>query len=140
MDRPRLFRGLRIAVSVVFGILCVLLIVLWVRSYHHIDTVVWGHLPRRCTVADSVSGRIYLGFYTGTTRFRISSVPLENIGIFFDSGTSALIIRHWSLVLIIMSLAIAPGIPCSRRFNLRTVLIATTLVAVLLAMIVAFAR
>ena len=28
MDRPRLFRGLRIAVSAVFGVLCVLLIAL----------------------------------------------------------------------------------------------------------------
>src|SRR3990172_5892103 len=37
MDRPRLIRGLRIAVSAVFGILCVLFIVLWVRSYHHRD-------------------------------------------------------------------------------------------------------
>ena len=33
MDRPRLIRGLRIALSAVFGILCLLLIVLWVRSY-----------------------------------------------------------------------------------------------------------
>jgi hypothetical protein len=34
MDRPRLIRGLRIAVTAVCGVLCVLLIGLWVRSYH----------------------------------------------------------------------------------------------------------
>src|SRR5262245_15555907 len=33
MDRPRLIRGLRIAWSVACGILCVLLVVLWVSSY-----------------------------------------------------------------------------------------------------------
>src|SRR5262245_49064069 len=37
MDRPRLLRGLRIAWSVMCGILCVLLVVLWVRSYWWID-------------------------------------------------------------------------------------------------------
>src|SRR5262245_37831314 len=34
MDRPRLTRGLRIAWSVWWGILCVLLVVLWMRSYY----------------------------------------------------------------------------------------------------------
>ena len=37
MNRPRLIRGLRIAWSVWWGILCVLLIVLWVRSYWWVD-------------------------------------------------------------------------------------------------------
>ena len=37
MDRPRLIRGLRIAWSVVCGILGVLLIVLWVRSYWRVE-------------------------------------------------------------------------------------------------------
>ena len=37
MTRPRLIRGLRIAWNVVFGILCLLLIVLWVRSYWRYD-------------------------------------------------------------------------------------------------------
>ena len=37
MDRPCLIRGLRIAVSGVFGVLCLLLVVLWVRSYHGED-------------------------------------------------------------------------------------------------------
>src|SRR5262245_39336159 len=33
MDRPRLIRGLRIAWSAWWGIVCILLIALWVRSY-----------------------------------------------------------------------------------------------------------
>ena len=37
MTRPRLIHGLRIAWSVWWGILCVLLIVLWVRSYWWFD-------------------------------------------------------------------------------------------------------
>src|SRR5215470_10879815 len=35
MNRPRLIRGLRIAWNIWWGILCVLLIWLWVRSYSY---------------------------------------------------------------------------------------------------------
>src|SRR5262245_28922021 len=42
MDRPRLIRGLRIAWSVWWGILCVLLVAMWVRSYQRIDDVATG--------------------------------------------------------------------------------------------------
>ena len=65
MDRPRLIRGLRIAVSAVCGILCVLLIVLWVRSYWWQDDVVgcvsdklyfqFGSSPGTCWLALSTS-------------------------------------------------------------------------------------
>jgi hypothetical protein len=40
MDGPRLTRGLRIAMSAVCGILCVLLIVLWVRSCWRFDQII----------------------------------------------------------------------------------------------------
>src|SRR5262245_41182892 len=39
MNRPRLIRGLRISWSMWWGILCVLLIWLWVRSYWQTDAV-----------------------------------------------------------------------------------------------------
>jgi hypothetical protein len=37
MTRPRILRRLRIAVSAVLGILCLLLIALWMRSYSRAD-------------------------------------------------------------------------------------------------------
>src|SRR5262245_57269275 len=39
MPRPRLIRGLRIAWSVWWGILCVLLVVLWARSQSSVDLI-----------------------------------------------------------------------------------------------------
>ena len=44
------FRKLRIAWSVVWGIACVLLIVLWVRSYWQVDILwhnLYGYMNRR---------------------------------------------------------------------------------------------
>jgi hypothetical protein len=46
MDHPRIRRLLRIALSVVCGIGCLLLIALWVRSYKH-DTVYCSCPARR---------------------------------------------------------------------------------------------
>jgi hypothetical protein len=45
MDRPRFLRLLRIAFSAVCGIVCVLLIVFWVRSYSKVENLyvhAWG--------------------------------------------------------------------------------------------------
>ena len=45
---------------------------------------------------------------------------------------------QWFLMLLTVVLAASPWIQRSRRFSLRTLLIATTLVAVVLGMVVAF--
>jgi hypothetical protein len=67
MDRPRLIRGLRIAWTVGCGILCVLLIALWVRSYWRHDTF-WIRLAtNRITGIISVAGSI--GFGIGSNVF-----------------------------------------------------------------------
>src|SRR5688572_30008033 len=46
MDRPRRYRVLRIAVTVVSLTACLLLVALWVRSYYirdHLHVPVWGN-------------------------------------------------------------------------------------------------
>src|SRR5262245_48948599 len=61
MDRPRLIRGLRIAWSVWWGILCVLLVVLWVRSYWSLYAV-GVRIPNfGAASATSLQGRIICG-------------------------------------------------------------------------------
>src|SRR5262245_13369636 len=66
MERTTVFRGLRIAWSVVFGILCVPLIGLWVRSYSVWD-IVWrsntGLGPEYSI--HSIGGRIKYAFAHG---------------------------------------------------------------------------
>src|SRR5262245_51834683 len=61
MVRPRLIRDLRIAWRVAFGILCVLLVALWVRSRSHWDFV--GKETRQyVAVASSKSGILQLQY------------------------------------------------------------------------------
>jgi hypothetical protein len=65
MVRPRLIRGLRIAWSVVCGILCVLLIALWVRSTDRFDNAALN-VPGFCyAVAWSAYGTLTLGVEYG---------------------------------------------------------------------------
>ena len=125
---------LRIAVTALSLTACVLLVALCVRSYWHADSFVLGHAPRRCTVIDSIRGKLYTGFYHGAVRFRISSKPLSSLGHFFDLGNSALVLPHWTLATFTAVLGALPWL--RRRFSLRTLLIATTLIAVALAAIV----
>src|SRR5262245_48238569 len=61
MDRPRLIRGLQIAWSVWWGIVCVLLIGLWVRSYATVDIVkLWQTSPKQFAYVHSVAGQMWL--------------------------------------------------------------------------------
>src|SRR5262245_45683102 len=59
-DRQRLFRGLRIAWSVGWGILCLLLVVLWMRSYWRIDILEMQSTRRLCKVS-SGDGSVAIG-------------------------------------------------------------------------------
>ena len=129
MDRPKVVKVLRISFSAVCLIGCVLLIGLWVRSYEYVDTIVWSHAPGKCTVVDSFPGRVYVGFYTGQTKFRITSKRVPGLA-FFDSGTSAVVVRHLSLAGTFLILAALPWLPWSNRFSLRTLLIVATIFAV----------
>ena len=83
-DRPRLIRGLRIAWSVWWGILCVLLIVLWVRSYWRFDRVSFG---KQKAVA-SVGGRLLVNevFNLNQQRLQLplSTRSFQMVGVSFS--------------------------------------------------------
>jgi hypothetical protein len=133
------YRKLRIAWSVVWGLAAVLLIVLWVRSYstlYQIDT-----LP----TVTSNQGHVYIGeTFSATGRTLIATNLLwhsvrqiDGLLTINPRGTG-LSIPDSCLMLIAGALAAVPWIP--RRFSLRTMLIATTLVAVVLGLVVWAAR
>jgi hypothetical protein len=69
MDRPRLIRSLRIAVSAVCGILCLLLIVLWVRSYWWLD-IISGPVANNWT--------LYIRTGPSTGSITLKNVPSAN--------------------------------------------------------------
>jgi hypothetical protein len=152
------FRNLRIAWSVTWGIAVVLLLVLWIRSNRHYESIARNNGKGVTTILCSTGGTVhfvrdlmmnrfpYSGYYTpsrsGTWEIIRADVvypsaPIQWAGGLPFSWESKFVIPHWFLVALF---AIAAGLPWIRhtncRFSLRTLLIATTLVAVALGAIV----
>jgi hypothetical protein len=133
-------RKLRIAWSVGWGMVAVLLCVLWVRSYWRSD-VIEGPLSRTTRVsAESRYGGLSLGYSRGNFGewYAQSYSPAygwTNEQIQFGARPPHLFVRlPYVLIISVMAMvATLPWITLSKRFSLRTLLIATTLIAVVLA-------
>ena len=149
-------RKLRIAFSVMCGIACLLLVALWVRSYWVLDSLYGPQVPK------NTYSRFAFNSGVGEIMFNYSGGPLwpwrrdqspidEGHQLGFRSRGGALgfaVHRHhnlsvfylpyWFTVLVVSTLVVAPWLPY--HFSLRTLLIATTLVAVVLGLIVWAAR
>ena len=127
------YRKLRIAWSVAWGIAAVLLVVLWVRSYLVYDSFV-GRYPNG----------LFFFVYSAKGVYTFSTYPL--LGASVNDNWWFLVRRApndmaiggpFSFTIVVAcAVSIAPWI--RYRFSLRTLLIATTLVAVVLGIIVAF--
>ncbi len=135
------FRKLRIAWSVVWGVICVLLIVLWVRSYLRLD--MFSYQDQRLS---SHRGYIVINgvfdFDNPVDYFKSQSLKLFGGKISLQSFTgeiawdhSAVAIPDWDVVAPVILLSVMSWIRWSKRFSLRTLLIATTLVALVLGAI-----
>ncbi len=133
------YRKLRIAWSVAWSLAAVLLCVLWVRSRDHFDDI---------GSAMSAQGNLYLapkvnlfpidekGATVETYQHfdgKLTTTQVRNVKLIPLAGTGP-VIPYWSLVLVTPLLAVAPWIRW--RFSLRTLLIATTLIAVVLGIVV----
>jgi hypothetical protein len=117
--------------------------VLWVRSYWWMDIVAIPSPPERF-MAVSYYGRIYWSEVkldvTVSESIAIGSLSRDNdwikvqqvIDDLFDDGSyhSA---GHVILVLVAATLALVPWAQCTWQYSLRALLIATTLIAVVLA-------
>ena len=139
------FRKLRIAFSATCLIACVLLVALWVRSYWYCDDM-FGRLYSRSVVAlQSSTGRIgfsymgptndlvYEGWSIRNSRTNLGKSARSLVSWSSNFGDTTLVIPHCLAIAVVCVLAIFPWIRW--RFTLRTLLIATTLVAVVLGMI-----
>jgi hypothetical protein len=141
-----MIRKLKIAFSVVCGIVCLLLIVLWIRSYWWCD-IAEGALTRSsgfriASRKGDVSCRKYPASKAG---WGIRSIEMEMLrvrtgwspppGFYWRWQISPIVqAPHHFLLCTVAVLAAAPWVRW--RFSLRTLLIATTLVALLLGAIV----
>jgi len=138
------FRKLRIAWSIVCGIACVLLITLWVRSYWNVDSII-----TKLGLISSVEGS-----FVSTSLFHLSPTDTHEwefdrlgedvqfpeatfLGFHFAGDTLGWIalVPQWFVTMVAVTLAVAPWLRWSKRFSLRTLLIATTLLAVGLGLI-----
>jgi hypothetical protein len=141
------FRKLRIAWSVACGILCVLLIVLWVRSYQACEIVFKLDASNRVTTFGSNSGTIYFVSMDQPTMGRYGPQPTPDgwklasaeatevpriIEWEFSSGKDFVRVPHWLLVVSCLAIGFVPWI--RRRYSLRTLLIAITLISFLLGL------
>jgi len=130
-------------------IACVLLIVLWMRSYTHIDSIAGTISNSRQLELQSMKGRCFVLLVDSSQRpigsfARYSVLDLENLKYLtfnyavLGSKIDRLWVAHWILILISASVAALPWIRW--RFSLRALLIATTLVAVVLGVAVYLAN
>jgi hypothetical protein len=152
MDRPRILRLLRIAFSAACGIVCLLLIALWVRSYQRCDLI--SHYDGAGTNRTLGSNNGYAYFmHTDLTGVLMSQSFQRRGWLIGDTDVTDIPAKFgWEstkyqttirvpYIYILPVIGVATGIPWlpwSKRFSLRTLLIATTLVAVVLGLAVAF--
>jgi hypothetical protein len=143
------YRKLRIAWSVGCGITCVLLILLWVRSYRVIDVVDWTTSTRITFVSE-------IGIIQ-VSRSKSSAIDARTWKWHTLTDFMGAFPRTWSFnssrdgfrfsfphrlpIAVFATLAAAPWIrQLNWRFSLRTLLIATTLVGAILGAIVYAAK
>jgi hypothetical protein len=140
-------RKLRIAFSAVCGVLCLLLSLLWVRSYSWADDIRWS---RYCTVLGSNSGRLYLY----KTKLLVLLAPEPGVLKYSrytayepwwitDStsrfaGDYAICVPTWCAVAVAAAVAGVPWV--TWRFSLRTLLLAMTVLALVLGFIITTTR
>lgn len=145
------FRKLQIAFSAMCVVACVLLIVLWVRSYSKWDRAWLGGFgyhrvqsvrgfiefdSSECTIAARPG---QWGLDSGLADDRFDDIRAFSLSATaFDNNHATF--PHWLPILLALAFAIATWPARNWRFSLRTLLIATTLVAMVLGIVVYVGR
>jgi hypothetical protein len=113
MNRPRLYGALRITASAACGLACVLVVVLWIRSDWHPQSLGPYGTPEFAYVISSSDGEAFLIKQVEVPLLVVISVP------------------YWAITLVALTFTAVPWLSLLPiRFSLRTLLIAVTLVAV----------
>ena len=131
-----MLRALRIAVSVVSGICCVLVIVLWVRSYWCNDSITRFNPCFQC-IASEYGDLVLISsdtYWSNPKPWQFNAEPIGDIeGRAWWDG---LRISHWFVIAPLAAIAILPWISLlSIRFSVRTLLFVITAVGILLGII-----
>jgi hypothetical protein len=149
-----MLKTLRIAVTALSVTACLLLIAFWVRSNRWHDSVGGPIIGRHIFQLDSIRGRVRVAW--GYPQNRINSFHLDSsdmrwlkrpvtslrptwkygFGKFPNYTSLYLNLPHWLPIFLTAIFATLPWIRPCKRFSLRTLLVATTLVAVGLGLVV----
>ena len=139
---PRYRRVLRVTWTVGWGFLAVLLVVLWVRSYWRMDGCSYGWATESL-IASSQNGVITMTrLYEPNGTWISSQAVLDPPGLrdhfgvgWFDYRPTniAAICPHWLFILLFAVAAITPWL--GSRFTVKSLLIVTTCLAVLLGVL-----
>jgi hypothetical protein len=143
------FRKLRIAWSAVFGIACVLLIVLWVRSYRPNSGIIgdsWrshdlpkGNDPDGPRVFTMRSSKGWVEFSTASYNIGWTVELVDRrktawgLGVCIGPTSISALVPDFYMMPLTAALATTPSIRWSLRFSLRTLLVAMTLAAIVTA-------
>jgi hypothetical protein len=155
-------RKLRIAWSVVWGVLAVLLVALWVRSYWWFDAWQGGNVHIQAVRGEVAIFNLLHPQTYSKSNFPAKSMHSENFGYIVtgsyetvgpgnisvnlrvsNQGKRLMTVPYWlvaSPAIIVAILALSPWLYIRSRFGLRTLLIAMTLVAVVLGAVVWLTR
>jgi hypothetical protein len=147
------FRKLRIAWSVLWGLACVLLIVLWVRSYTWLEGIDIPIATNRALQFGSLPGAFAVALRTVPEEFKVVRRPVEEWrklhkgpsqwwgGMMRSQSTKAVYLPFWLLVSCAAIFAAVPWKGQLRdRFSLRTLLIVMTFFGLLLGLVVYASR
>jgi hypothetical protein len=144
------FKKLRVVWSVGWGVVAVLLVGFWVRSYWWTDFV-YAHSGE----VGNTPGAFLIAFESDPSRWPINHIASDvflkefskkqkvhkSLGLWgaivWNPGFFAIFIPYWFLMLLTTVLGVAPWLrKISWHFSLRTLLIATTILALALGTLV----
>jgi hypothetical protein len=137
-----MLKYLRIAVTTLSLTVCILLIALWVRSHQHCEYFTHIRSGNRLMIFGSNLGAAYFLKKTFPNRFSppltlgwkysVTAVnpPLSSYKNDLPAGETLILVPYWLSIAAVAAAGCGPWIRWSSRFSLRTLLIATTLVAV----------
>jgi hypothetical protein len=147
-----MLKYMRIAVTALCLTACAMIVALWVRSYFIVDACRFTPITSTYHI-QSVRGQILIFRFRSTPRgwkvgsFRVGHIrPIDlNTPVVGESGTvryyvganKSVVVPCFAILMFLIALGVIPWrIQWSTRFSLRTLLIATALVAVALSVIV----
>ena len=142
------YRKLRIAWSVGWGLFWLLLIVFWIRSHWLVEQIVLPVTRTNSVAFGSMPGAFMVGHTNEIPQKYWHSQPAPKWLQYFDDENDpwsdtvkfrlddgVLVLPYWFGTVLLTAIVALPWLPLPRQFSLRTLLIGTTLVAVMLGLV-----